>query len=332
MAPARRGLAFFRRPADTEWSTGRRKPEPVVPGIPVAIQPDQVHRVENFPDAGPLPWLDRPDARDRIDQLERSRRVTSREAQLCRKWADDGYIVVPGLIDHDRLDRVWRAYEKAIADRLIQPPPEPHFDGDRVPGRVLNPHVTLPEIEELMHHPMLVHIVELLLGTGAIPYQSISGHKASQQPVHSDSIHMTTYPQGYLVAMWIAFEDIDPGAGPLVYYPGSHRFPCIYSKDVGIEVPPDRQPDYGAFERLYTPVVYRIIAERQLTPQYFHARKGDVLFWHANILHGGSERRNFAATRRALVFHYFGTGCVCYHDLAGAPAWFPTKPAARSLA
>ncbi len=36
------------------------------------------------------------------------------------------------------------------------------------------------------------------------PLQTIAAHKGSQQGVHSDSIHMTTYPLGYLSAAWIA--------------------------------------------------------------------------------------------------------------------------------
>ena len=48
-------------------------------------------------------------------------------------------------------------------------------------------------------------------------------HKGSQQGAHSDSIHMTTYPIGYLSAAWIAFEDIHPDSGPQLFYPGSHR-------------------------------------------------------------------------------------------------------------
>ena len=67
------------------------------------------------------------------------------------------------------------------------------------------------------------------------PFQTITSHKGSQQQEHSDSIHMTTYPIGYLTAAWVAFEDIHPDSGPLVYYPKSHRLPYIFSRDVGIK-------------------------------------------------------------------------------------------------
>jgi hypothetical protein len=184
--------------------------------IPVDISTVDIFRAERFPKAGPVPWLDRPKAGKAVDSLERSGRIDSQEADYCRKWIRDGYVVAEKLIDDVLLDYVWLEYEKALEEALIVPPDEPHFEGDVVPGRALNPHFRVPAISELMEYPKLLSIVELLLGAKATPFQSISGHKASQQATHSDSIHMTTYPQGYLVACWIAFEDIQPGSGPLV--------------------------------------------------------------------------------------------------------------------
>ena len=57
-----------------------------------------------------------------------------------------------------------------------------------------------------------------------------------------------------------------------------------------------------------------------LAPQFFCPRKGDVLFWHANLVHGGSPRKDLKHSRRALVCHYFARGAVTYHDLSGNPS------------
>lgn len=306
------------------WSLDRPRPDPLVPEVPLAVDPSAVHRAGTFPDAGPSPWLDRPDARDAIAGAKRAGRITAHEADFCRKWSRDGYVVAEKLFDDTFLDYVWGEYEAAIASGVLTPPDERQFEGDRLPGRTLNPHFSVPAIEEMMDDPTMVHIIELLLGVRSTAFQSISGHKASQQAVHSDSIHMTTYPPGHLIAMWIAFEDIDPGSGPLVFYPTSHRLPYLYSEDVGIEASADRIPDYRQFDEKYTPAIYRKIEEADLQPRYFHAKRGDVLFWHANLLHGGSERTDWTKSRKALVFHYFGAGCICYHDLSGGIAWIHT--------
>lgn len=303
------------RPPRSAWSSARTE-QPVVPDVPVDIRAMSVYRAEYFPRSGPTPWLDRPHVRSLVRQGVRSGRITPWEAMLCNKWARDGYVIVEKLLDDSLLDYVWAAYEGRIHEGVVQPGHEPHFEGDPVAGRVLDPHLSVPAIAELMENPALVRVVELLLGAEALSFQSISGHKASQQAIHSDSIHMTTYPEGYLVALWIAFEDIEPGSGPLEYYPGSHRLPTIYSKTVGIPETAMTESGYAEFNSRYTPTIREVISARALTPAHFHARKGDVLFWHANLLHGGSSRTDFDKTRRALVFHYFAKGCVCYHDLS----------------
>ena len=42
-----------------------------------------------------------------------------------------------------------------------------------------------------------------------------------------------------------------------------------------------------------------------------------MLFWHANLVHGGARRVDPDTSRKALVCHYFGEGTVTYHDLSG---------------
>ena len=68
----------------------------------------------------------------------------------------------------------------------------------------------------------------------------------------------------------------------------------------------------------YEPHIRDVIAERGLEAHHFHARKGDVLIWQANLLHGGSERRNLQLSRKAVVCHFFVKGGFVYHDLAAA--------------
>jgi ectoine hydroxylase-related dioxygenase (phytanoyl-CoA dioxygenase family) len=127
---------------------------------------------------------------------------------------------------------------------------------------------------------------------------------------------MTTYPLGYLAAAWIAFEDIHPDCGPLVYYPGSHKLPYVFSKDVGISEADYKKDGYAPYQARYEGFITQLIEKHELEPHYFQAQKGDVLIWHANLVHGGSTRRNLRLSRRALVCHYFAKGAFVYHDLA----------------
>jgi len=275
-------------------------------------------RAEHFPYSGPYPWLDLPDAPQRIDEKLRGGELTASEASQCRHWAGQGYIILEGLIEDPVLDLVWDSYEHAIASGKIKPPAEPAGEGDPWPGRFLNPHKKAGDFCRILKHPALARWIQILMEREPRPLQTIASHKGSQQGVHSDSIHMTTYPLGYLTAAWIAFEDIDPDSGPLVYYPGSHRLPYVFSKDVGIREDDLKREGYAPYHARYEPYVRDLIRDHGLTPHYFHAKKGDVLIWHANLLHGGSPRRNLQLTRKALVCHFFVKGAFVYHDLAAS--------------
>jgi Phytanoyl-CoA dioxygenase (PhyH) len=291
---------------------------PVVPEPPVA-PPAGAFRAAHFPEGGPLPWLDRPDAAEAIARKLAAGEITEREAALARDWLRDGVVLLERYADPARLDALWAAYERALAAGAVTPD-GPATEADPLPGRTLNPHFAVPEIDALLRDPSLVEPVSMLLGAEALPFQTIMGHKGSEQRAHSDAIHMTTYPLGYLAAAWIALEDIGEDCGPLVYYPGSHRLPYVFSHDVGISADDFREVGYLAYMQRYEPRIAELIAEHGLEPRTFTARKGDVLLWHANILHGGSPRARAGSSRRALVCHYFARGCVTYHDLAGSPS------------
>jgi hypothetical protein len=274
-------------------------------------------RGDAFPDSGPTCWLDRPNALLEVERRHHAGEITDSQADLCSKWIFDGYCIVPGLIGRDILDRVWQAYEQAIADGIVKIPPDSLGPDDIYPTRHLDTHLVLPIVRELQLHPKVLEITDLLFGRKTMPFQTIMGHKGSSQSPHSDAIHMTTYPYGYLIANWIAFEDIHPDSGPLEFYPRSHKLvPQLLSGELGIS-PLEFKNGKPVYSQRYEPTIRRYIKSMKLEPEFFMAKAGDVLFWHSNLLHGGARRKNLKLSRKALVCHYFAEGVVTYHDLSG---------------
>jgi ectoine hydroxylase-related dioxygenase (phytanoyl-CoA dioxygenase family) len=105
--------------------------------------------------------------------------------------------------------------------------------------------------------------------------------------------------------VWIAFEDMDPGNGPLVYYPGSHKLPFVRPADFGAG---PKWENYSSYEDY----VGAQISERNLAPQYGTIRKGQALIWSANLLHGGAPQEDRSRSRHSQVTHYFFEGCRYY--------------------
>jgi hypothetical protein len=275
-------------------------------------------RREVFPAAGPVPWLDRPDALESIKREVEAGRLSRAEEVIARHWVEHGYVILPGFFSEAAIDSVWAEYEAAIASGVLTPPRTTIATDEPNVGRLLNPHFKVAAVDAMLRDRQVLDVVGMLMGAKPLPFQTIIGHKGSEQLAHSDTIHMTTYPMGYLIASWTAMEDIHPDSGPLVYYPGSHRLPYLTSADIGIPLDLEKKgphwaPDYRA---RYEPAIAQLVSDHHLEPAYFTPRAGDVFLWHANLLHGGSPRRDVQYSRKALVCHYFAEGCITYHDLS----------------
>jgi len=256
------------------------------------------------------PWLDRDDARTRLKANPETGSFKREVITQFENWIDKGYMTFPGMFSAVA-DNVNSDMDKIVHDRLL--------DFDYTDSRVMNAWKVSDTVRKIAHDEQMIDILEFTLGKKVVPFQTINFLRGSEQHTHSDFIHMTTEPKGFLIAAWIALEDIGEGQGPLHYYPGSHKLPYILGEDfdhdstawsVGEDL-------YGNFEKK----IDREIAEHQLKKEIFHAKKGDVLFWHANLLHGGEEVTDPESTRKSLVIHYFCEGNVlCYHEITQRPA------------
>lgn len=272
------------------------------------------YTADSFPESGPLPWTDRPTFAQDLARMKAEGKISAETSKLIEHYAEDGYVVLEKFFSDNVLDEVWANYERLVYDGKVPVETYQKESGDLYLGRCLNPHFQVPKLKVLTHDKRLVDLISIFMGVRAIPFQTITGFAGSQQLPHSDAIHMTTYPPGYLSAAWIAFEDIHPDSGPLVYFPGSHKLPYLMShhlEDDEVDLAYKRNRWYND---VYEKEIQRLITEHNLQPKYFSCRKGDVLVWHANLIHGGSPRNDMSLSRKALVSHYFGENTFCYGD------------------
>jgi hypothetical protein len=62
----------------------------------------------------------------------------------------------------------------------------------------------------------------------------------------------------------------------------------------------------------YEDFIEKVIADNKLEQKKFLAKKGDLLIWSSNILHGGSPVLKEGASRWSQVVHYFFEDCYYY--------------------
>ncbi len=129
--------------------------------------------------------------------------------------------------------------------------------------------------------------------------------------MHQDPTYVRVSSALEMVASWIALEDIQPDSGELEYYVGSHLLPDYLFEGDKKWMPPG-SPEHAVYLRS----LHDRSAELGLKRERFLPKKGDVLMWAANLVHGGSKIRN-AVSRRSIVTHYCPLNCHPVFDESG---------------
>jgi ectoine hydroxylase-related dioxygenase (phytanoyl-CoA dioxygenase family) len=253
-------------------------------------------------------WLDLDDAEQQIERKLRRGQITGEEAEQLVYWSRNGYVVLPGCIPHDLIDRalddvdrVWNERRHVSIDILT--------DGRRttvdeidpalrnVPHKLNDLYLLSPSALAIFMHPRIVRFVELVFDNAVVGCNSLTFEFGSQQPAHIDHVYMTPHPPRRLVASWIAMEDVRAEAGPLQLWPGSHRLPPYdFGGGYGYHYKPELEATHTSY----------VAQQKDRFPRSeFMAKKGDVLLWHAFFVHGGGTIADARARRRSMACHYF---------------------------
>jgi hypothetical protein len=244
--------------------------------------------------------------------------LTDAERSIAEELNRKGYTVFdfPDPDLDDRIDGIRRRFAPEFAIK----------DGDS--GTAKRPRVGRfqdawrydEDVRAIAANEAVIDLLSKLWGRRAFPFQTLNFPVGTEQHVHTDSVHFSSIPERFMCGVWVAMEDIDAGAGPLCYYPGSHKWPILDNTMIGrrgwrSELDSAQTPFHDAWDAM--------IAEYQLPLETFLARKGQALIWCANLLHGGSPQTDPTRTRWSQVTHYFFEECIYY-----APA-FSDEPLGR---
>jgi len=264
---------------------------------------------KDFPDKTSRAWLDTGHSKERVPGRPEFGSFPPPIRQQLTTWSDKGYLIWNNFFDDATADSIQKEVERLVQKGSLHPT---HDNKLMFASR----HSGL--IREITLEKRLTRLLSFILDKEIVPFQTINFLHGSNQRAHSDSIHMTTYPLGYLIAVWIALEDTQPDNGPLFYYPGSHRLPYLLNSDFneGETTLQLGKKDYVDYEDK----IEQQIRQLSLQPEVFLAKKGDILIWHANLIHGGMPVKNPALTRKSMVIHYYAKDVIKYHEITERPS------------
>jgi hypothetical protein len=233
--------------------------------------------------------------------------LTATERDVAEHLHEKGFAVFD-FPDDDLDARI----ERLIPDLT----PRYNFDAWRASGWSRNESLRLQDawrvnedVRAIAANQAVLDLLSKVYGRRAFPFQTLNFPVGTQQHYHSDSIHFSSAPERFMCGVWLALEDIHPDAGPLTYYPGSHRWPILYNDLIGrVNGTGNDFLAQAPYENAWRALVEATGAQAEV----FCPRKGQALIWAANLLHGGSRQNDPNRTRWSQVTHYYFEDCVYY--------------------
>jgi ectoine hydroxylase-related dioxygenase (phytanoyl-CoA dioxygenase family) len=256
------------------------------------------------------PWMDTLNDFKEISTKEGFNDFPENIREQLMTFPQNGFLIWEQYLSHQEVD--------AINEEMDQLLDQGSVDFNYTGRKIMQAHEHSKAVEQVFKADKLQQVLSFILGRKVIPFQTIHFKEGSRQKAHSDSIHMSTFPKGYLIAAWWALEDVEIDAGPLFYYPSSHNLPYTVNEQFLEHQHPLLLGNN--VNDSYEKYIAKAIKTNELKPQTFLAKKGDMLIWHANLLHGGMPVVQEGKTRKSLVAHYYAEGVICYHEISQRPA------------
>jgi ectoine hydroxylase-related dioxygenase (phytanoyl-CoA dioxygenase family)/SAM-dependent methyltransferase len=235
--------------------------------------------------------------------------LSAAESRLLAAWRRDGFVILPKAVPEAAIDAALDDFERAYDGKLgrkisywddkgvhIVEATRTHLR--KLDSKLLDLHDVSAATEAVIFADPINRFLNILFERPALAFQSLGFYYGSLQELHQDSAFVRVNSPMEFVASWIALEDIKPGSGELVYYPGSHALPHLFGgSHVWLEYD---DPQILKFAES----LHNSAKEAGLTLQRFIPRKGDVLIWAAGLMHGGGPVTDPNLTRKSLVTHY----------------------------
>ncbi len=273
-------------------------------------------------------WTDSPYAMQRVEGLYQANEIDDQERADLAHFIDHGWLIWPAAIPPELVGK-FAADIRGHHDHPGKFVTTDHRNNNsnlklsgKTPDRfesLFDLYVNLPSAREVCFHPRISRFLSLVFGSRPVANQQLLFQRSNGHRVHQDTSVVTVEDPMLLVATWIALEDVREGSGELAFYDRSHRLPHYLFKDGS------KRMTFGVDDQtVYNDDLHAACQQAGMEYQRFLARKGDVFFWTADLVHRSHDRSLPAETSRlSCVTHY--------HPETTVPFWFRFHPDRRHI-
>lgn len=230
-------------------------------------------------------------------------------------YIEYGYVVIRSAVNQDLLTKCNKYFDEEIIPYqgyiYRQTGGNPEKNKFNSQNHVMNPILNIQDLPSknivqfkeaglnIITSAIFQKFSQALWGKAPVLVQSMYFHGNSQTWAHQDSYYLDSSNYGQMFAGWVAAEDIHPGAGRFFIYPKSHKHGLM--KNTGAL-------SVAGGHAEYKKKIIEWVDNNGLECRAPALKKGDVLIWNANTVHGSLGSNVMNETRRSLTCHFIPDG------------------------
>lgn len=245
-----------------------------------------------------LPWIESPFFEKKLIE----KKLTNELNNIVRDFHKNGFVVLKNIFEESELDLVTNEMNSKGFNSDFE------LTNHRDEYRVQDLWMHSTPVKNISCKKEILDILEVLYDREPLPFQTLNFRIGSQQAAHSDSIHFSSLPSRFMCGVWVALEDMTEDNGTVFYCPGSQNLPEYDFTHILKDPTKTTYDDY----KIYEDFMEELVKNKGFQKVPFYAKKGDVLIWSSNIIHGGMPVKNENSTRYSQVTHYYFKECYCY--------------------
>jgi len=231
--------------------------------------------------------------------------------EAVKYYNDNGYVIFKNCITKEQCEKLKNLWEKQIKSfkgkiyRQTTAKLEKNKFNEN--NWIMNPILNLQSLNpdlfgeikkaaetEVFSNIYVCKALKLILGEKPKIVQSMYFEGNSATWEHQDTYYLDSEKIGYMVAGWLALEEIKADAGRFFICPESHKLDL------------DKQNinnNYATNHDKYIQEVVSMIKKKNMSIKAPYMSIGDVLFWNSKTIHGSLDSQSKTNSRSSITLH-----------------------------